>query len=259
MGLYEEEMVKALSGLRVQSSTTDPETTEEIETVEEDPAVSTYGGPQLISPIKANNLFQHPDTHPIALDLLLLKKYDLDWLSWEPETFSLRIDLDYKASLSEVNFHKIHALKTLHLVDSYWQRWEIFLWCTMAFNGISPNFTMMQVPTVAQCAVSVDVSKRLRDDVAWSDEVKEYIKAVYKFDGIFCPQEPVDMVHLDTSDLVVDCAEVSSKWPAVRAAGKAPDEESVTAEQLRRLLLVNDFVEESRDRLRHQLKLVQHV
>lgn len=260
MGLYEEEMARALSGILAPvKSVTDPETTEEIETVGEETTAPAYGGPVLLSPIKVSNFFQHPDTHPIALDLLLLKKYDMAWLSWEPETLEIVIQRDFSTTISEVNVHKANAVKTLHLVDTYWKQWEIFNACTIALNGAVPSFDVLQVPTVAQCAVSVDISKRVRDDVAWGDEVKEYLKAVYRFDGIFCPQEPVDMIKLDTSDLVVDCAEVSAKWPAVRQAGKAPAEESITAEQLRRLLLVDEVVASSRDRLRQQLRLVQHV
>lgn len=238
---------------------TDPETTEEIETVGKEEEIQSSAPPVAVHQVTAKNFFHHPDTHPIALDLLLLRKYELDWLSWEPETFELRITADFKTSLSEVNFHKLNAVKALHLVDSFWERWEVFLWCTMAFNGVLPDFQSMQVPTVAECLVSIDIANRIRTDVSWSDEIKRFLEAVYRMDGIFCPQAPADFVKTDSEEFLVDCAEVSAKWPEVRRTRKIPEEESITSEQLRRLLLVNDYLEESRAHLKYQMKLVPNV
>lgn len=257
---FEQELAKVNKslGTSVPKNVTDPETTEEIETTDESPEVGSTGAPVLVTAVTTKNFFQHPDAHPIALDLMLLKKYGADWLSWEPESLPEVISRDFKTTLSEINFHKLNAAKSLHLVDSYWQRWEIFLWCTMAFNGVSPDFGVMQVPTVAQCLVSVDVANRIRDDVAWVDEIKLFLAAVYRHDGIFCPQPPTEFVKLDETGLV-DCAEVSRLWPDVRASKKAPEEESITAEQLRRLLIVHGYLEDSREQLKQQLRIVQHA
>jgi hypothetical protein len=238
---------------------TSTETTEEIETVGLPEEEQNNAPPAAVYKVNAKNIFHHPDAHPIALDLLLIRKYDLEWLSWEPETFDIRISQDYKTSLSEVNFHKMNAVKALHLVDTFWERWEVFLWCTMALNGVIPDFQSMQVPTVAMCLVSVDIANRIRTDVTWSEEIKHFIEAIYRHDGIFCPQAPADFLKVDSENLVVDCADVSAKWAEVRRTKRVPDEESVTAEQLRRLLLVHGFLEESRAHLKHQLSLVPHV
>lgn len=254
------EILEKLAQPTVSSSATDPETTEEIETAggdEDTPARPTTA--TAVSAVTSKNIFRHPDAHPVVLDLLMLHRFELEWLEWEPETMLIRVPKEFGIELSEVNFHKINAMKALHLVDSFWERWEIFLWLTMALNSVIPDFEVMQMPTVAQCLVSIDIANRVREDVAWSEEIKHYLAAIYRFDGIFCPQAPADFVKLDTEGLVVDCEEVSKLWPEVRKTGKAPQEESVTAEQLRRLLIVNNFLQESRDHLHHQLKLVRHV
>lgn len=206
------------------------------------------------------NLFQHPDSHPYVLDLALLQKYGPEWMEWETDTLRLRIPHDFPTdTVSDLNIEKIQAVKTLHYVDTYWLDWEVFLPCTMALNGLFPDFETMHVPTVAQCAVSVDIANRIRSDVPWSDEVKLYLSSVHRFDGILCPFEPLEFVEIDTEGLPIDCAEIARLWPDVRRTGKPPAEESVTAEQLRRMLVVQDALKESRADLQAQLPLLLHA
>lgn len=238
---------------------------------EEDPTVEYETGtavesshehvkPAARTSVTVVNLFRHPDAHPIALDLCLLRKYGPEWYGWEPETLDIRIPQDFKVTeVSALTMAKVQACKAMHLVDTFWKQWEVFLWCTMALNGMFPDFEVMQVPTVSQCAISVDIANQLRADVSWSSEVSTYIGAVHQHDGIFVPQPPLSFVHVDSEDTAVDVEEVKKLWPAVLATDKMPSAETVTAEQLRRMLVVNKALRASREALRLQLPLVQHV
>jgi hypothetical protein len=204
--------------------------------------------------VTPKNLWRHPDAHPIALDLLLLRKYGPDWLGWEPETLQLLIPEDFNTpSLSDLNLSKLQACKALHLVDTFWQQWEIFIACLMPFNSEFPDFNVMQVPTVAQCLVACDIAARIRDDVQWSDEMKAYMGVVYQHDGIFLPLPPADFMDLEAPE-EIDQKKLAVRWNEVRSAGKAPTGDTPMDEQLRRLLIVNGFLEESRARLTHQLR-----
>jgi hypothetical protein len=210
--------------------------------------------------VTKKNLFVHPDTHPVVLGLALLKKYGADWLGWESETIELRVPKDFQVKeISHLNLSKIQSVKTLHLVDSYWQRWEVFLWCTMPFNGLFPDFEVMQVPTVAQCLISVDTANRIRTDVAWSDEIKAFLSAVFQHDGIFCTVPPLDFVSIDEDNVVVDCADVKNRWPLVRQSGKAPTPNSIENAQLNMLLDAYKHLKEHQDVLRTQLPLVDNA
>jgi len=228
--------------------------TEEVETVEGDeqiPPPSKQPSPVVI------NFFQHPDAHPLVLDLVLLRRYGPEWMTWEPETLELQIPRDFRTSgVSSLTMEKLMAVRTLHFVDTYWKEWEVFGWCTMPFNSLFADFDALQAPTYAQCAVSVDTANRIRQDVKWSDEVKRYMGAAAKFDGVLCPFPPLDFLTVDAEGLPVDCAAVRERWPAVRQTDKAPTEQSVTAEQLRRALSAYRYLEESRQRLRTQLPMV---
>lgn len=203
------------------------------------------------------NLFQHPDAHPYVLDMALLKKYGPEWMEWEPETLELRVTQDFNtASLSDLNRSKLNAMITLHYTDTFWLDWDVFLPCTMSLNGFFPDFEVMQIPTVSQCAVAVDIARRVREDVPWSDELRAYLDVVHRFEGIFCAIDPLDFVEIDGEDYPVDCKEVSMLWPAVRKSGKPPTAETVEAEQLRRLLIVHESLLEDRARLKSQLPIL---
>ncbi len=212
--------------------------------------VNVAAPPDSVTP---KNLWRHPDAHPIVLDLLLVRKYGHEWLDWEPETLQLVVPQDFNTpTFSELNLSKIQACKALHLVDTFWQQWEVFIACAMPFNNEFPDFRIMQVPTVAQCLVAVDIANRIRDDAAWSNEMKEYLATVYHHDGIFLPLPPVDFVVLAAPE-EIDTKALAVRWNEVRSTGKAPTGETPMDEQLRRLLTAHGFLEESRTRLQHQL------
>ena len=237
---------------------TDVEIEEEPDLPSEDEQVAAPTEPSV--KVQPSNLFNHPDTHPLILDLILLQKYGPEWFEWEPEVVALRVSHDFGQVISELNTHKIEAAKTLHFIDTYWKEWHVFVWVTMAFNGVYPDFEVMQVPTVAQAMVSVDIASRIRQDVPFSQELNDFLEQVHMHDGIFVPQEPLTFVTMDdTEDYVVDTEEVEKRWPDVRASGKDPEGADVTDEQLRRMLDVKAILEESRQDLREQLKLVADV
>jgi hypothetical protein len=233
----------------------EPTTEVETGTAEEpDAKVAAPGG------VTSSNLLRHPDAHPIALDLLLLRQYGPQWMLWEGETLQHIAPADFHGQvLSDLNLAKLQACRTLHLVDTYWQRWEVFGWCTIAMNGEFPDFDLLQVPTVAQVLVSVDAATRIREDVPFSDEIKGYIGSVYRHDDIFLALPPADFVTFDPQELPFDVGQLKSRWPDVRASRQAPTGETLVDEELRRLLVALDYLEASRTRLGDQLRLLEHV
>ena len=204
--------------------------------------------------------FRNPDAHPILLDLLLLNKYGIEWMEWELQTLVARVQEDFRTpTVADVNIEKLQACKTLHMVDDFWSRWEVFLPCCAAFNSGLADFHSMQIPEVAECMVAVDIANRIRDDVPWSGELKVYLGAVHRHNSELCPLPPLDFVTVDVEGLPVDCAEVQRRWPLVRAAGKAPKGDTIEDEQLRRMLGSWSYLELVRARLQSQLTVLSDV
>jgi len=213
-----------------------------------------------VTAVTMANMFRHAETHPLILDLVLVRKFGADWLDWEPETIESAIVQDFSTgNVSDLNLAKINACKALHLVDSFWKRWEVFTWCAMPLNGLFPDFRHQQVPTVGQMLVAVDIANRIREDSAWSGELEAFMKTVYQHDGVLVPLPPADFFTLSAHGHEADCHEIDEKWPAVRASDKEPVGDTMVAEQLRRMLHAHRYLEESRTRLRKQMELVTHV
>jgi hypothetical protein len=227
-----------------------------IETDEESAAEKTAALP----PPPHINLFQHPDSHPAVLDILLLQKYGPEWMVWEPETLQLRIPKDFHTQdVSDLNMAKIQAMKTLHFVDTPWKQWEVFVWCCMPLNGLFPDFEMMQVPTVAQCLVAIDMFNTVRGDVTWSDELKTYLATVWRHEGMFCPTDPAEFVTVDKTATDIDCDKIMESWGHVRKTGLPPPDDTADAEQLRRMHDAHQYLTESRDLFERQLRTVLGV
>lgn len=225
-----------------------------IETIESDDGEDKLAQGATLTAI---NLFQHPLSHPVVLDLALLTKYGPEWLHWEPETLIWRISQDFHTtSVSDLNIAKVQATKTLHYNDSFWQRWEVFNWCCAPFNNVYPDFEVLHPPTVAQAMVAVDIAKRVRADVEWEEEVHEYLRVVCRYDGVFCPPEPLDFLDVGTEYGLVDCEEIRSRWDDVRKSDRPPAADSIVGEQLRRNLDAYHYLTESRERLRSQLPVI---
>lgn len=212
------------------------------------------------SKVTVSNIFQHPDTHPFALDMLLHKKYGVEYLLWEGETLELRIPIDFHSPrISDLNIAKIQAMRTLHLTDAFWERWEVFNWCTMPLNSLHTDFEVLQVPTAIQCLIACDIAHKVRKHVDWSSEVKTFISTVFLHDGLLYPLAPCDFVEFDSASWVFNPQSLLERWPEVLKTGNLPKGDTIVDEQLRRIWFAKEALEKSRAELRTQLRLVDHV
>lgn len=229
----------------------DPGLTELTETTEEDNAPAKIASP---TPI---NLFQHPDSHPLVLDIILLRQYGPEWFLWDPETLAWRIPHDFRTTdVSDLNMEKIQAIKTLHFSDAPWEEWEAFLPCCAAVNGLFPDFEIIHPPTVSQVLIAIDIFNKVRQDVSWSEELKVFLGVVWRHESTFCPTEPASFVEVDKEGTDVNCDTIMTMWPKVRQEDRAPAEETVDAEQLRRMLDAHRNLTESRRTFEVQLERV---
>lgn len=256
---YEAELARVIEAVKPKVGVLSDEPTIEDETVG---AADAHLPPPVAPPpvrVTTKTLFSHPETHPIVLDLALLAKYpNAEWLEWEPESVQYHVNKDL-GPLSDLNFSKIMAMKTLHLVDSFWEQWEVFTWVTMSLNNLFPDFQVMQVPSVAQSMISVFIANRVREDVPWSEELQHFLGAVHQNDGVFVAQPPLEDAIIQGRGVAVDIADVTKRWPDVRISGHAPTGTSAEDEQLRRMLAIRDLLAENVLRLRSQLPLVSHA
>jgi hypothetical protein len=139
----------------------------------------------------SRSIFSHPDAHPVALDLALLKHFQLEWLQWLPDTLFHEIEQTFKTSIAEINKLKILATQTLHVVDSFWEEWEIFEKTLWALNGTVPLVRLVQPPDLPILFAGVDIASSIREE-KFSEEVARYCAAVFLNENVHYAAPPLD-------------------------------------------------------------------
>lgn len=166
-------------------------------------------------PLSSKSIFSHPDTHPVVLDLALLKHFQLDWLAWLPETLFSEIEKTFKTSIADVNRTKIMATKTLHVVDSLWDHWEIFEKAIQALNGMPPQLDVMQPPDLPLLFAGVDIINSIRKE-EFHEQVARYCAAIFLYENVHYAPEPLDFCQPYITQPIYrckDCDKVASALP----------------------------------------------
>jgi hypothetical protein len=166
-------------------------------------------------PISQKSLFSHPDTHPLVLDLALLKHFQVEWFQWLPETLFSEIEKTFGTNIAEVNKLKIMAVKTLHVIDAFWDHWEIFEKTVMALNGIPPRLDAMQPPDLPLLFSGVALASSIRVE-EFHGEVARYCAAVFLNESVHYAPEPLDFCQVYISQPTYcckDCDKCGSALP----------------------------------------------
>jgi len=135
--------------------------------------------------------FSYHDAHPVALMLVLMEKFGTDWFEWEPETLKEEILSTFNAtSISEHNWQKIQAVRTLTQTVGFWTEWHIFEKIVQALNNNVPRFDITQRCTLAQLMAGVDIANQIRDE-EYDEEVQRYIAACFLDEGVIYAPPPL--------------------------------------------------------------------
>jgi len=246
-----------------------------VEDAEQDEPIDPSGMPEGHAPITNKNLFVHHDTHPVVFDLALLAKYDTDWFQWEPSTLWKEIKEDFHVpSISDHACAKIQAIKTIHINEWFWDKWEVFCWVTQALNNNIPDFQVIQKPSVAQLLNAVDIATMIRVGEEFNQEVQSWVAASVVEEGVFYVPEPIKFCQDEISELLsekkIDAAPqttsaVEKRFKEITAlpeeAWSKGDEpilqETVEDIQVAKLKVACDYLALRRRQLKDQLRLLR--
>lgn len=165
--------------------------------------------------ITSKSVFSHPDAHPLALDLVLLKHFDLEWLTWLPDTLFFEIEQTFTTSVAEVNKLKILAVQTLHVTDAAWEEWEIFEKTVWALNGMVPRTDTIQPPDLPLLFAGVEIQNSIRTETH-GEEVARYCAAVFLHENVHYAPEPLSFCQdyiTQPTFKCRDCGQVGSALP----------------------------------------------
>lgn len=221
------------------------------------------------------NIFVHHDSHPVVLDVALLKAYGVDWFSWEPDTLWREIMEDFRTPSISIHVKgKIQAVRTLHINEWFWTKWEVFCWATQALNNNIPDFQVIQKPSIAQLFVSVDTATLIRDDEEFSQELQGFVAAAVLEEGVvyapgpiaFCNDEVVQLLEANgNSDASGMIPAVKERWGVISRMTKQEWEkademvldESPEDVQVAKLIVARNYMDLRRRQMKSQLGLLQ--
>lgn len=171
--------------------------------------------PPALKPLTSRSVFSHPEAHPVALDLVLLKNFELEWLQWLPDTLFSEIETMFGTSIAEVNRLKILAAQTLHVIDAYWEQWEIFEKVLWSLNGQVPRVDVIQPPDLSILMSGVDMANGVRQET-YGEEVARYCAAIFLHENVFYAPEPLSFCQkyiVQPTYKCQDCDQTGSALP----------------------------------------------
>jgi hypothetical protein len=236
-----------------------------VETTKEETETNVLGGIR-VKPFSSKNMFVHHDTHPIVLDIKLMDKYGLRWFEWEPETLWREIMDDFRTpSISDHVKSKVQAIRTIHITDWVFTKWETFSVVTQALNNNIPDFEIMRKPTISQLFAAVDMMMLVRNDVPFSQEVQQWCAASVIDMGVVCAPQPIAFCQDEILEIQnlrgtpIDPKPVLEKY---RFHLSTPLEELDLQEdevdiQIAELMVARDYLSLRREQMKNQLKVLR--
>jgi hypothetical protein len=134
-------------------------------------------------PTTTKSAFTHRSTHPLVLDLLLVKEFGAECIGWEPATLWSEIQSTWHTTVSEVNRNKIHAIRICHSTDTPYEKWEVFEKVCLGLYGLTPSFDVIQRHTPQRCAGALDMMAQVRKH-PFSSEIHKYVGACMLDHGV---------------------------------------------------------------------------
>jgi hypothetical protein len=164
------------------------------------------GDPDAGAPVTIRNLFTHHDVHPVVLDLAMLKEFGEEWYLWESATLWSEIKRLFKTDVSELTRAKIQTVKSIHSSPLPWTKWQVFEKIVQGLNNNIPTWETMQVPSLEQLYVGVDILETFRKE-DFSDEVCAYIASAVLNDEVSFVPAPLDFVQAEVAQPYLKCAD----------------------------------------------------
>lgn len=181
--------------------------------------------------------FSYHDAHPVALMLVLMEKFGVDWLDWEADTLKTEILRTFRAtSVSEHNWQKIQAVRTLTGTVGFWKEWPIFEKIIQALNNNVARFDITQRCTVSQLMAGVDIANTIRRG-DYGEEIQRYTAACCLDEGVTYLPPPLGFAqrvlsqpmyrcnvcgNVDTDDLDGRCDFCTARYLGERPLSQKP-------------------------------------
>ena len=143
--------------------------------------------------MSAPSFLTSPVTHPIALHILCLRQFGVEYLSWEPETIWEELKRIFKRKPSTLNKAKINACRAVHTSSTPFEDWYTFEKVVLPFGFVAPQFGILQKPSVAVATHGIRVMQQLRSR-HYSPDVEKYVAGLLLAEGFTNPPKQLSFI-----------------------------------------------------------------
>lgn len=154
--------------------------------------------------------------HTVTIVKVLLKKYGLGCVDWEPVVIQKTMYDDFQAA--KLNVYKALAGLSLLQNDRFWQDWQTFQFLAQTLNNNVPSAHTVQQLSVANMMVAVDTANILRKQLGpasyvpvFSEEVAKFVAAQALNQGIWFLPEPLDFASSYASKTMLVCQDCGNE------------------------------------------------
>lgn len=166
-------------------------------------------GVEELTPVTLQNIWRHPNAHPVALALLLLDKYGKSYLTWDSEVLRLTLGRD-GIQLSNSVWAKIQAVRPLFNSPTPWRRWEAFHWVSQGLAGLQPTVEYMEEPELGYAAAAIDAMRLVDPKRQTEEDVDKFIAAALLDHNIVYAPPPLDFAQHEVDRAEVHCGNCGS-------------------------------------------------
>lgn len=169
-----------------------------------------FGTEDALPTVTKQNIWRHPNAHPLVLTLLLLDKYGQEYTTWEPEALRQTLKKDGIA-LSESVWTKILAARVVLLSGSPWRQWEQFHWIVTGLAGKPPNFVYMERPEIGFIMAGIDTMKMMDRERPFAEDIAKFVAAALRDRGIAYAAPPMQFAQEELDDRHILCGNCGTK------------------------------------------------
>lgn len=206
--------------------------------------LSTHSGPEHAK------FLVRSGTHPLVLDLIMLRKFGSEYLGWEPATLWTEVQRTW-GHLSTDAKVKIQAVRTAKLTYRPWRQWDVFEKVCNGFAGIAPT-PEIQMCSPGNAAIAAEIMGHIYEDQKLSAEVLRYLAACFHHEGYAFAPPPLFNVSLYLRHWVAS-AEQGAAIRAFESGLRVFDKTSPAHVQAAKAMALKDYVAHHNQLLMQQM------
>lgn len=134
--------------------------------------------------IEVKSLLESPETMALTLYLVMKKKYDEDWLGWEPLTVYLELREDFSSEPAPEVMDRLSAIQLIMSTSAFYDDLYGFIGVCNTLASGSPSFSVLDPATTAEITWAMTEVGMIREHLPFAPTIIDYVKTMLEMEGV---------------------------------------------------------------------------